>query len=119
MENSAIFKFLRCQIASESVKENMLQTSCFQELQDGTGMDYARSAWKLLHIKAGLSPFLLMNMFLSLHYYSCTATTLSCHFRNIEIDSNNGSRLESLDAIGPGRKTDIKTMCTRWLTAKR
>ena len=62
-----------------SVKENM-QAFCFHELQDGTGMDYASPAWKLLDIKAGRSPFLLMNLYLILHYYSCIATTLSCHF---------------------------------------
>ena len=28
---------------------------------------------------------------------SCTATTLYCQFRNIEIESNDGSHLESLD----------------------
>ena len=43
-------------------------------------MDKARSAWKLLHIKAGLSPFLLMYLYIILHYYSYTATTLYCHF---------------------------------------
>ena len=33
-----------------------------------------------------------------------TATTLYCHFRNIEVESNDGSHLESLDALGPGRR---------------
>ena len=28
---------------------------------------------------------------------------LYCHFRNIEVESKNGSHLESLDALGPGR----------------
>ena len=56
----------------------------------------ARSAWKLLHIKVGLSPFLLMDLYRFLHYYSCTATTLYYHFRNIEVESNDGSHLESL-----------------------
>ena len=28
----------------------------------------------------------------------CTATTLSCHFRNIEAEPNDGSHLESVDA---------------------
>ena len=49
------------------MKENMLQTFCFQELQAGTGMDKARSALKLLHIKVGPFPFLLMNFYLNLH----------------------------------------------------
>ena len=31
------------------------------------------------------SPFSLMNLYLILHYYNCMATTLSCHFRNIEV----------------------------------
>ena len=42
------------------MKENILHNFCFQELQDGTGIDYACSSWKLLPIKVGLSPFLLM-----------------------------------------------------------
>ena len=86
------------------MKENMLHNFCFKELQDGTGTDWARSSWKLLHIKVDLSPFLLMDLYLILHYYSCTATTLYCHFRNIEVESNDGSHLESLDALGPGRR---------------
>ena len=40
----------------------------------------------------------LINLYLSLHYYSCT---LSCHFRNIEIESNDGSHLGPFDALGP------------------
>ena len=87
----------------KQLKENILQNFCCQELQDGTGIDYASSSWKLLPIKVGLSPFLLMDLYLILHYYSCTATTLYCHFRNIEVESNDGSHLESLDALGPGR----------------
>ena len=51
-------------------------------------------------------------------YYSCTATTLYCHFRNIEVELNDDSHLESLDAPGPGRRI-FKKMCTRSLTAKR
>ena len=82
----------------------MLHNFCSQELQDGTGTDWARSAWKLLHIKVDLSPFLLMDLHLILHCYSCTATTLYCHFRNIEFESNGGSHLEYLDALGPGRR---------------
>ena len=50
------------------MKESMLQTFCFQELQAGTGMHKARSALKLLHIKVGPFPFLLMNIYLILHY---------------------------------------------------
>ena len=45
------------------MKENMLHNFCFQELQDGTGTDCARSAWKLLHIKVDLSPFLLVDLY--------------------------------------------------------
>ena len=86
------------------MKENILQNFCFQELQDGAGIDKARSSWKLLPIKVGLSPFLLMDLYLILHYDSCTAATLYCHFRNIEVESNGGSHLESLDALGPGRR---------------
>ena len=95
------------------MKENILQHFCFQELQDGTGMDKGCSSWKLLPIKVGLSPFLLMDLYLILHFYSCTvilhyysrtAITLYCHFRNIEVESNDGSHFESLDALGPGRR---------------
>ena len=97
------------------MKENILQNFCFQELQDGTGMDYACSSWKLLSIKVGLSPFLLMDLYLILHYYSncCTATTLYCHFRNIEVESNDGSHLESLNALGPGRRICKKCALAR------
>ena len=84
------------------MKENILQNFCLQELQDGTGIDYACSSWKLLPIKVGLSPL-----------YSCTATTLYCHFRNIEVESNDGSHLESLDALGPGRRIFKKCALTR------
>ena len=45
-----------------------------------------------------------MDLYLILHYYSCTAIALYCHFRNIEVESNDGSHLESLDALGPGRR---------------
>ena len=40
-------------------------------------------------ITVGIFPFL--NLYLILHYYTCTATTLPCHFRNIEVESKNGS----------------------------
>ena len=80
IENNAVYIFLRCQTESKTiVKESILQNFCSQELQDGTGMDYACSSWKLLHIRVGC-PFLLMDLYLILHYYSCTATTLYCHF---------------------------------------
>ena len=69
---------------------------------------------ELLPIKVGLSPFLLMDLYLILHYYSCTGTTLYCHFRNIEVESNDGSHLETLDAVEPGRLI-FKKMCTCWL----
>ena len=45
-----------------------------------------------------------MDLYLILHYYSCSATTLYCHFRNIEVESRDGSHLESLGALGPGRR---------------
>ena len=59
----------------------MLQTFFFQEPQDGTGMDKTRSSWKLLYVKVGLSPFLLMNLYHILQYYSCTGTTLQNIFK--------------------------------------
>ena len=95
------------------MKENILQDFCFQELQDGTGIDYACSSWEFLPVRVCLSPFLLMDLYLILHYYSCTATTLNCHFRNIEVESNDGSHLESLDAIGPGRRIFEKCALAR------
>ena len=70
-----------------------------------------------MHIKVGLPPFLLMNLYLILLSYNCTATILSSYFRNVEVESNDGSHLESLGALGPGRI--LKIMCTRLLTAKR
>ena len=60
-----------------------------------------------------LTPFLLMDLYLILHYYSCTATTLYCHFRNIEVESNDGSHLESLGALGPGRRIFKKCALAR------
>ena len=92
------------------MKENILQNFCFQELQDGTGIDFACSSWKLLPLKVGLSPFLLMDLYLILHYYR---SSLYCHFRNIEIESNGGSHLESLDALGPGRRIFKKCALAR------
>ena len=74
--------------------------------------------WKLLHMKVGLFQFLLMTLYLILHFYSCIATTLARHFRNIEMESNDGSHLDSLDALGPGRRI-LKNMCIRPLTVKR
>ena len=68
------------------MKENILQNFCFQELQDGTGIDYVCSSWKVLPLKVGLSPFLLMDLYLILHYYSCTATTCTVIF---EISRSN------------------------------
>ena len=61
------------------MKESILQTFCFQELQAGTGMDQARSAWKLLHIKVGPFPFL--------YYYS--AMWLICIFIKIHKNTTN------------------------------
>ena len=53
--------FLQCQTESKTIaKENNF---CSQELQNGTRTDWARSAWKLLHIKVDLSPFLLMDLY--------------------------------------------------------
>ena len=83
------------------MKENISHTFCFQDLQDGTGMDKSRSA---SDIKVRLSPCLLMNLYLILHYYNCTPTTLSYHFRNIYVETNDGIHLDSLDALGPGRR---------------
>ena len=61
--------FYDVKMRETTVKENILQNFCFQELQDGSGIDYACSSWKLLPLKVGLSPFLLMDLYLILHYY--------------------------------------------------
>ena len=50
------------------------------------------------------SVFLLVKLYLILQSYRCRATTFPCHFRNMEVESNDGSHLESLDALGPGRR---------------
>ena len=120
IENNAVFIFLRRQTESRSKtiakKKNMLHNFCFQELQDGTGMDKARSAWKLFHIKVGLSLFLWMDLFLILHYYSCTATTLLSF-------SKHRGRIEwwqpSWICWSDQEDGYLKEMCTRSLTAKR
>ena len=75
-------------------------------------MDKPRSAWKLLHIKVGISPFLLINLYLIF------ALPQSCHFRNIGVESNDGSHSDSLDALGPGGRI-LNKMCTHSLTAKQ
>ena len=69
------------------MKEYMLETFCFQELQAGKEMDKARSAWKLLHIKVGPFLFLLMNFYLILHYYS--VMWLICIFIKIHKNTTN------------------------------
>ena len=56
-----------------------------------------------MHTKVGLSPVLLKNLYLILHYYSCTKIILSCYFRKIKVESDDGNYLVSLDALGPGR----------------
>ena len=70
------------------MKESMLQAFCFQELQAGTGMHKARSAWKLLYIrvKVGPFPFLLKNFYLILHY---SAMWLICIFIKIHKNTTN------------------------------
>ena len=54
-------------------------------------------------IKVGLSPFLLMKFYLILHFPSTVGQQPTCHFRNIEVESNDDRHLESFDALGPGR----------------
>ena len=81
IENNAVFIFLQCQTESKtSVKENMLQTFCFQELQDGTGMDKAHSAVEIIAYKG--RPFLVfvdefVSHFALLQLYSNLVETLS------------------------------------------
>ena len=43
----------------------------------------------------------------------------TCHFRNIEVESNDDSHLESFDALGPGRWILRKKLCFLSLTVKR
>ena len=54
-------------------------------------------------------PFFVFNdgfvsHFALLQLYSHHLLHVYCHFRNIEVESNDGSHLESLDALGPGRR---------------
>ena len=75
-------------------------------------MDWARSAWKVLHIKVGLSPFFIWIciLFALLQLYS---NHLVLSLRNIEVESNDGSHLELLDALGPGRRIFKKCALAR------
>ena len=100
-------RFLRCQNEIKTtVKENILQNFCFQELQAGTEIDHACSSWKLLPF----SVFFGGSHFALLQFYS---HTLYCHYRNIGVESNDGSHLESLDAFGPGRRIFKKCALAR------
>ena len=49
-----------------------------------------------------ISFFLLMKFYLILHFPSTVVQQPTCHFRNIEVESNDDRRLESFDALGPG-----------------
>ena len=51
-------------------------------------MEKACSALELIGYKGRR-----LNLYLIFHYYNCTATTLSGHFRNIEVEWNDGSHL--------------------------
>ena len=53
--------------------------------------------------------------FAPLQLYS---NSVAYHFRNIEVESNDGSHLETLDALGPGRRI-FKIMCIHSLIVKR
>ena len=77
----------------------MLQTFCFQELHDDTGMDNARLARKLLHIEE-ISPFFLMTLYL---ISTTTVVQQPNYLIILERSRSNGSHLESLDAPGLGR----------------
>ena len=62
--------------------------------------------------------FLLMNF-----QIICTNTLVGDHlkkrtlFWNIKVESDDGGHLESIDALGPGRRISIKS-CTQALTVK-
>ena len=98
------------------MKENIMQIICSQELQDGTGIDLARSALEIVAYKG--RPFsVFVDEFVShFAFYSCTATTLSYHSQNIEVESNDGSHFDSLDALGPGRQILKKCALARCLS---
>ena len=68
------------------MKESMLQTFASKNCRLAKGMHKARSAWKLLHIKVGPFPFLLMNFYLILHY---SAMWLICIFIKIHKNTTN------------------------------
>ena len=64
--------------------------------------------------------FLLMNL-----HIICTNTLVDDHlvlrkdlFWNIKVESNDGGHLESIDALGPGRRILIES-CNQALTVKR
>ena len=48
--------------------------------------------------------FLMMKFYLILHFPSTVVQQPTCHFRNIEVESNDDRHLESFDALGPGRR---------------
>ena len=101
------------------MNETILPDFCFQELQDGTGMirlvQHGNGNY-CIYKGRPISVFVdgFVSHFALLQLYS---NHLVLHFRNIEVESNDGSHLESLDAHGPEER--ILKKCTRSLTAKR
>ena len=66
-------------------------------------------AYKGRHIS-----FLLMNL-----HNICTNALVGDHLLwNIKVESDDGGHLESIDALGPGRRILIKS-CNQALTVKR
>ena len=47
--------------------------------------------------------FLSMKFYLILHFSSTVVQQPTCHFRNIEVKSNDDRHLDSFDALGLGR----------------
>ena len=99
------------------MKENMLQTFSsknYRMVQEWVRFRPVLHGNYCIYYKGWtFSVCLLMNLYLIFHYFSGTATHCL-----VEVESNDGSHLESLDALGLGRRI-LKKVCTRTLTAKR
>ena len=48
--------------------------------------------------------FYFDKLYLIFHFPSTVVQQPTCHFRNIEVESNDDRHLESFNALGPGRR---------------
>ena len=58
-----------------------------------------------------------MKFYLILHFPNTVVQQPTCHFRNIEVESNDNRYLDSSDTLGPGRRI-LKIMNFHTLTVK-